>query len=474
MPEPERRELVWHFGAVDGEPAPVPAHPPFNVPPPVWTERQDRRDKLRRNMRQDGRHARDERRRDDKKEDKREDRRRNQPRYKNDHPAYGWERHHRRDEHDDDGSNPGGHGHQARSFRGAKGVAQEPVSRERDRSPPRRHWGSERGDRRREASPPNQMPAVRDLQAEHDAELRFLFKAQAASILDVANNLLKNHSVRLNHKLVIPAMEDYICKAVKLADRLGISDELGPSVQLQVGDEALSGDHGRPVHAQQDRDVALVDVPVALAYQRLKRSLLFDQEDVFDMDTREQLSAVLDRMQAAATRATARHLQAVCNEGQLVSPRSPSGRHATSRDGEPDNIGLGLDVFFATPPPPAIQAQPAPLRQVQTRRRKTYDMSKVRRSARLARKPAMPAMKKAQVNLCRQLGLADEDRVPIEQTVIEYIQMYKGHLPQDIVAAMSTFFGIHDEFVVQLDEAMMELAGVGIDDVQEVINDNDV
>ncbi|CAN6299843.1 unnamed protein product [Urochloa humidicola] len=315
------------------------------------------------------------------------------------------------------------------------------------------------------------MPAVRDLDAEHDAELRFLFRAQAASILDVANNLLKNHSVRLNHKLVIPAMEDYISKAAKLADRLGISDELGPSVQLQVGDEALSGDHGRPVHAQQDRDVALVDVPVALAYERLKCSLLIDQEDVFDMDTREQLSAALDRMQAAAARATAHHLQAACNEGQLSSPRSPSGWHAASRDGEPNNIGLGLDVFFATPPPPAIQAQPAPLRQVQTRRRKTYDMSKVSRSARLARKPAM---KKAQVNLCRQLGLADEDRVPIEQTVIEYIQMYKGHLPQDIVAAMSTFFGIHDEFEVQLDEAMMELAGVGIDDIQEVINDNDV
>jgi len=63
--------------------------------------------------------------------------------------------------------------------------------------------------------------------------------------------------------------------------------------------------------------------------------------------------------------------------------------------------------------------------------------------------------------------------VPIEQVLIDYINMYSGPLPQNIIAALSTFFGIHDEFTMQLDEAMMELAGVGIDDVQEVTNDND-
>jgi hypothetical protein len=107
-------------------------------------------------------------------------------------------------------------------------VGQEPVFRERDRSPPWRHWGSGQGNRRRDASPPapvNKLPAVRDLRAESDAELRFLFKAQAASIQDVASNLLKNHSVRLNHDLVIPAMGDYIHKAAMLADKLGLADD---------------------------------------------------------------------------------------------------------------------------------------------------------------------------------------------------------------------------------------------------------
>ncbi|CAL5082073.1 unnamed protein product [Urochloa decumbens] len=100
-------------------------------------------------------------------------------------------------------------------------------------------------------------------------------------------------------------------------------------------------------------------------------------------------------------------------------------------------------------------------------------MSKVRRSARLAKKSAMPAMKKAQINLCRQLGLTDDERAPIEQVLIDYIKMYSDPLPQDIVAVLSTFFGIHNEFEQQLDEAMMEFAGIGFDDVHEGINDND-
>ena len=41
------------------------------------------------------------------------------------------------------------------------------------------------------------------------------------------------------------------------------------------------------------------------------------------------------------------------------------------------------------------------------------------------------------------------------------------------MAALSTFFGIHDEFAIQLDEAMLELAGISIDDVQEVLNETD-
>jgi len=85
----------------------------------------------------------------------------------------------------------------------------------------------------------------------------------------------------------------------------------------------------------------------------------------------------------------------------------------------------------------------------------------------------MSALMKAQINLCRQLGLVEAERKPIEEVLVDYINMYSGPLPQHIVAALTTFFGIHDEFAIQLDGAMMGLAGVGIDDVLEVTNDAD-
>jgi hypothetical protein len=182
-------------------------------------------------------------------------------------------------------------------------VGQEPVFRERDRSPPRRHWGTDRGNRRRDASPPapvDKLPAVRDLQAESDARLRFLFKAQAASIQDVANNLLKNHSVRLSHDLVIPAMDDYIRKAVLLADKLGIDDE-PPFPAFQLGNEALSGNTDGAGRAASLGGTArlcsvLPDVPVPMAFQRLKLSLQIDQAGAIHAATREQELTALDQM----------------------------------------------------------------------------------------------------------------------------------------------------------------------------------
>ncbi|KAG2635384.1 hypothetical protein PVAP13_2NG349406 [Panicum virgatum] len=450
-PEPERRRLPWHRGAVDGVPAPQAEFPPFNVPPPVWKVRQDRREEELRRVRQGGSSRRGDAAKDD--------RARLQPRYNNDHPRHTLERHRRHDEHDDDG-NPGAHGSRSRSIRGAGNVGQEPVFRVRDRSPPRRNWGSGHDGRRRDASPPapiDKLVTIRDLRAENDARLRFLFKAQAASMQDVTNNLIKNHSL--------------LC--------------------FVTGNEALSSGNavvaapGNDEAAGSPLELAQYDVPVAATFQRLKQYLQAVEDGAPQAITMEMVAGALDRMQAAAAQASA-DLQLACiSVGQPASPASvvppsPTGEgerrladvtHANA-DGN-DNDNSGLDVFFTTPPPPAIRPEPEVLRQVQVRRRRTYDMSKVRRSARLAAKPAMPALKKAQINLCHQLGLIADERAPIEKALIDYINMYKGPLPQDVVAALSTFFGIHDEFEIQLDEAMMGLAGVGIDDVQEVINEAD-
>lgn len=122
-----------------------------------------------------------------------------------------------------------------------------------------------------------------------------------------------------------------------------------------------------------------------------------------------------------------------------------------------------LDKFFTTPLAPVLQQQP-PARQ--PRRRRVYDLSNVRRSVRLAKQPAMPAMKKAQVNLCRRLGLATDEHAPVDQILEEYVAMFNGPLPEHVVVALTALFGIDNEFVQQLDEAMLELVGNGVDDLR--------
>jgi len=115
-------------------------------------------------------------------------------------------------------------------------------------------------------------------------------------------------------------------------------------------------------------------------------------------------------MQAAGGQATAClslacHSPILPSSPRLERPVLPRPIEMPAQDGP----AMGLDVFFATPPPPAIALQPEMSLQPQTRCRRTYDMSKVHRSARLASKPAIPSMKKAQLNLCHQLGLLDDE-----------------------------------------------------------------
>jgi hypothetical protein len=53
-------------------------------------------------------------------------------------------------------------------------------------------------------------------------------------------------------------------------------------------------------------------------------------------------------------------------------------------------------------------------------------MSVVRRSACLAKKPAIPTVEHAQRNLCRNLGLQVDDTDPIESVLQDYLAMFRG------------------------------------------------
>nr|TKW21397.1 hypothetical protein SEVIR_4G161501v2 [Setaria viridis] len=91
-------------------------------------------------------------------------------------------------------------------------------------------------------------------------------------------------------------------------------------------------------------------------------------------------------------------------------------------------------------------------------------MSTVRCSARLATRRPMPAMQQAQHNLCKKLGLLTDEMQPIEVELQEFLSMFQGPVPQDIIVALTAIFNLNDPVAEQLDEAMVVAAGEAIED----------
>jgi hypothetical protein len=86
--------------------------------------------------------------------------------------------------------------------------------------------------------------------------------------------------------------------------------------------------------------------------------------------------------------------------------------------------------FFAVPTPTlAALPSPTPAPPPRRRPRRVFDMSMVRRSARLSNAPRILVVQKAEHNLCRKLGLLNNDMPQIESALQEYIAMFHGPLP---------------------------------------------
>ena len=94
-------------------------------------------------------------------------------------------------------------------------------------------------------------------------------------------------------------------------------------------------------------------------------------------------------------------------------------------------------------------------------------MSTVRRSARLANAPRLGAVRRAQRNLCRKLGMLQDELEPIENVLQEYLAMFSGPLPSEILAALTAAFNLDDEEVEQMDFDLAALVGDGIGDVED-------
>jgi hypothetical protein len=89
-------------------------------------------------------------------------------------------------------------------------------------------------------------------------------------------------------------------------------------------------------------------------------------------------------------------------------------------------------------------------------------MAPVRRSARLAKRPSMPAMERAQRHLCRKLGLQAEEQDPIDRVLSDFVDMFQGPLPQHVIAALTALFDLDNEETEAVDNALLQHAGAAI------------
>ncbi|KAJ1291557.1 hypothetical protein BS78_02G324600 [Paspalum vaginatum] len=353
-------------------------------------------------------------------------------------------------------------------------------SRARSRSPCRREKGcsSRDGYRHRQLHVPAgyefKLPSLQELKALETEGLQKLFATEATALRADLSYLLADqvqHAVAdflaparawledaaTNQKEWLQQAENYIGKACLLADKLNIA-----AAPLLPGNQAWSGVATVPVSA------ALGRILHDLRVRNAAGSCGLDREEV------EEVEAALCEMEIAAAEVeTARPdsspaLQLLesapggSQEAELGSsplPTSPTPGNSPTFPAPPTQE---IDRFFSTPCLPLLQQAPPPRQQ---RRRKAYDMANIRHSARLASRPAMPAMRRAQINLCRLLGLPadEEDQNSMEQVLKEYVAMYDTSLPDFAIAALTNLLCVGDEYMEQLDDALIGLAGQGIE-----------
>jgi hypothetical protein len=79
----------------------------------------------------------------------------------------------------------------------------------------------------------------------------------------------------------------------------------------------------------------------------------------------------------------------------------------------------------------------------------------------------MPAVQRAQRNLCRKLGIGgDDDTTPIDDVLRDFVAMFQGPLPGTAVAALKAIFDLDDEGTDLLDNALLQHAGEAVADLQ--------
>jgi hypothetical protein len=148
------------------------------------------------------------------------------------------------------------------------------------------------------------------------------------------------------------------------------------------------------------------------------------------------------------------HEEAVNDDNRLQ-------QHADTCDDSEQQQQFGTHNLFTTIEPPVL-SQPAPRCG---RQQRVFNMAPVRRSARLAKRPSMLAMERAQRHLCRKLCIQAEDQDPIDRVLSDFVDMFQGPLPQHVIAALTALFDLDNEDAEVVDNALLQHAGAAVGDL---------
>ncbi|KAG2539780.1 hypothetical protein PVAP13_9NG494400 [Panicum virgatum] len=269
------------------------------------------------------------------------------------------------------------------------------------------------------------LPNMQELRTKLQAELQALFKATADGLKHGMTALLGD-----KHDALIHGTMDYINKASLLAECLGIDGSTSPApLHVVAGNVAWSVASESLIPAQRVFDrINAATVPTVTEVEQALRLMEIQVATATAATTAPELQLPLAVEGPAAGPSTPTGGESLstmlgregiclaCNESTtpphhcdttaatgLSTPTAGLSTVATPPQVVPVTHGLqgtqandvhgndAVDSLFSTPAPAILQVLPGkPARQ-----RRTFDMTNVRRSAKLAKKPAMPAVERA-------------------------------------------------------------------------------
>jgi hypothetical protein len=239
---------------------------------------------------------------------------------------------------------------------------------------------------------------------------------------------------------------DFFNKANKLATSLGLEEQ--PAGEKDWSDTVAVSDVFGRLRAQ------LVNMHPPPRHNAPSIQEVASTLDALLLPTEEQAEGGTPILTMAPT-----HEEAEKDDNRLQ-------QHADTGDDSEHQQQFGVHNLFTSIEPPVLSqpappvlSQPAPRRG---RQQRVFNMASVRRSARLAKRPSMPAMERAQRHLCRKLGLQAEDQDPIDRVLSDFVDMFQGPLPQHVIAALTALFDLDNEETGAVDNALLQHTGAAI------------